>query len=315
MWRPSGIDRSTVTFIGLMIASLVLVTIDLRAAGEGLGGTLRDGVQTAFTPVQEGVAWVTRPVVGFFEGISDLVGIRDENRRLRLEVADLERQLAETESLQRTVEELEEILAIAPPGDLDTVAARVLATGPSDFDAIRLIDKGRADGITVDMPVIDEGGLVGRVVAVTDGSARVRLITDPTMRVAVRVERTGETGILIGRGGGALQLEMFNTNAALIKGDLLVTADGRFPAGIPVARVTKDAEAEVGFSLITTAAPEAELSRVDYVKVLVFTSDQIGSPAGEEDDPIQPPLESTTTTVSTETTAGTGPGSGTTTSP
>ena len=104
---------------------------------------------------------VTRPVVGFFEGISDLVGIRDENRRLRLEVADLERQLAETESLQRRVDELEEILAIEPPGELDTVAARVLATGPSDFDAIRLIDKGRQDGITVDMPVIDEGGLVG----------------------------------------------------------------------------------------------------------------------------------------------------------
>jgi cell shape-determining protein MreC len=124
----------------------------------------------------------------------------------------------------------------------------------------------------------------------------------------VRVQRTGETGILIGRGGGALQLEMFNTNAALIKGDLLVTADGRFPAGIPVARVTEDAEAEVGFSLITTAAPEAELSRVDYVKVLVFTSDQVGIAEDEGETPIQPPLEneSTTTTEGTETTVGTG---------
>jgi len=308
MWRPSGVDRSTLAFIGLVLLSLVLVTIDLRSSGEGLGGTLRDGVQTAFTPVQQGVGFVTRPVVAFFEGISDLVGIRDENSRLRLAVTDLERQLGETESPQRRVAELEAILAIEPPGELDTVAARVLATGPSDFDAIRLIDKGRRDGIAVDMPVIDEGGLIGRVVSVTETSARIRLITDPTMRVAVRVERTGETGILTGRGGGLLQLEMFNTNAALIAGDLLVTADGRFPAGIPVARVAEDAEAEVGFSLITKAAPEAELSRVDYVKVLVFTSDQVVSPAGEDDEPVQPPLETTTT-------VGTGPGSGTTTSP
>ncbi len=309
MWRPSGVDRSILAFIGLVLLSLVLVTVDLRASGEGLGGTLRDGVQTAFTPVQQGVGFVTRPVVAFFEGISDLVGIRDENRRLRLQVTDLERQLSETESLQRRVAELEAILAIEPPGELDTVAARVLATGPSDFDAIRLIDKGRRDGIAVDMPVIDEGGLIGRVVSVTETSARIRLITDPTMRVAVRVERTGETGILTGRGGGLLQLEMFNTNAALIAGDLLVTADGRFPAGIPVARVAEDAEAEVGFSLITKAAPEAELSRVDYVKVLVFTSDQVGSPAGEDDEPVQPPLETTTTVPAPR------PGSGTTTSP
>jgi rod shape-determining protein MreC len=311
MWRPSGIDRSTAAFIGLVVTSLVLVTVDLRASGEGLGGTLRDGVQTAFTPVQQGVSFVTRPVVSFFEGISDLVGLQDENRLLRLEVAGLERQLAETESLQRRVEELEQILAIEPPGELDVVAARVLATGPSDFDAIRLIDKGRRDGITIDMPVIDEGGLVGRVVAVTESSARIRLITDPTMRVAVRVERTGETGILTGRGGGLLQLEMFNTDAALIVGDLLVTADGRFPAGIPVARVTEAAEAEVGFSLVTRAAPEAELSRVDYVKVLVFTSDQVGSPGLEEDTPIQPPLEN----EGTETTVGAGSEPGTTTSP
>lgn len=306
MWRPSGVDRSTAVFIGLVVLSLVLVTVDLRASGEGLGGTLRDGVQTAFTPVQQAAAFVSRPVVGFFEGISDLVGLRDENRRLRTEVADLERRLAESESLERRVEELEQILAIAPPGELDTVAARVLATGPSDFDAIRLIDKGRRHGITIDMPVIDEGGLVGRVVAVTETSARIRLITDPTMRVAVRVQRTGETGILIGRGGGLLQLEMFNTDASLIVGDLLVTADGRFPAGIAVARVAEAARAEVGFSLRTTAAPEAQLSRVDYVKVLVFTSDQVGSPGLEEEDtPIQPPLENQTTTT---TVAGSEPG-------
>jgi rod shape-determining protein MreC len=265
-------------------------------------------VQAAFTPIQKAAAWVTRPVVGFFEGLSDLVGLRDENRVLRLQVADLQGQLAETESLQRRVEELEAILAIEPPEGLDTVAARVLATGPSDFDAIRLIDKGRRHGVTVDMPVVDEGGLLGRVVSVTDTSARVRLITDPTMRIAVRVERTGEAGILTGRGGGLMQLEMFNTDTALIEGDLLVTADGRFPAGIPVARVAADADAEVGFSLRTTAVPEGELSRVDYVKVLVFTSDAVGSQEPEGEEPVQPPLEEQSTTT-------TAPGPGTTTSP
>jgi len=294
MWRRTGIDRSTALFAALVVASLVLMTVDLRAAGEGLGGTLRDGAQAAFTPVQKAVSFVTRPVVGFFENISDLVGLRDENQQLRAEVARLEQDLAATESLQRQVEELEAILGIEPPEELDTVVARVLATGVSDFDPLRLIDKGRRHGITVDMPVIDEGGLVGRVVSVTGTSARIRLITDPTMRVAVRVDRTGETGVLIGRGGGLLALEMLNTNTALVEGDLLVTADGRFPAGIPVARVAEAAEAEVGFSLRTTAAPTAELTRVDFVKVLVFTSDQVASADLEEEGS---PIVTGTTTL------------------
>jgi len=283
MWRRTSLDRSNILFVALVMVSLILMTMDLRASGEGLAGTLRDGTQAVFTPVQKAVSFVTRPVVGFFEGLSDLVGLRGENQALRLQVAQLEQELAATESLQRQVEELEGILAIEPPEEYDTVVARVLATGVSDFDALRLIDKGRRHGITVDMPVIDEGGLVGRVVAVTETSARIRLITDPTMRVAVRVDRTGETGVLIGRGGGLLALEMLNTGTALFEGDLLVTADGRFPAGIPVARVAEPAEAEVGFSLRTTATPAAELTRVDYVKVLVFTSDQVGSADPEEE--------------------------------
>jgi rod shape-determining protein MreC len=287
MWRRTGLDRSTALFAALVVVSLILVTMDLRASGEGLPGTLRDGTQAVFTPVQKAVSFVTRPVVGFFEGISDLVGLRDENRQLRAQLAQAEQELAGTESLQRQVEELEAILGIEPPEQLDTVVAQVLATGVSDFDAIRLIDKGRRHGITVDMPVIGEGGLVGRVVAVTDTSARIRLITDPTMRVAVRVDRTGETGVLIGRGGGLLALEMLNTDTALVEGDLLVTADGRFPAGIAVARVAEAAEAEVGFSLRTTATPTAELTRMDFVKVLVFTSDEVGSTdPGEEGSPI-----------------------------
>ena len=283
MWRRTSLDRSNILFVALVMVSLILMTMDLRASGEGLAGTLRDGTQAVFTPVQKAVSFVTRPVVGFFEGMSDLVGLRGENQALRLQVAQLEQELAATESLQRQVEELEGILAIEPPEEYDTVVARVLATGVSDFDALRLIDKGRRHGITVDMPVIDEGGLVGRVVAVTETSARIRLITDRSMRVAVRVDRTGETGVLIGRGGGLLALEMLNTETALVEGDLLVTADGRFPAGIPVARVAQAAEAEVGFSLRTTATPVAELTRVDYVKVLVFTSDEVGSADPDEE--------------------------------
>ncbi|MCJ7725295.1 MAG: rod shape-determining protein MreC [Acidimicrobiia bacterium] len=306
MWRPSwrpSVDRTVSLFLGLIVLSLILITVDLRASGAGVGGTARDAVQAIFTPVQRVFDAVTSPVVGFFEGISDLVGLRSENERLRDEVAELERELAETESLQVRVRELEAALGIDPPEDLESVTATVLARGVSEFDHIRLIDKGRSDGITVDMPVVDEGGLLGRVVSVTGSEARIRLISDPTMRVAVRVERTGETGVLTGRGSGVMVLEMFNTDAVLRAGDLLVTADGRFPAGIHVARVLEDAEAEVGFSLRTTAVTTAELSRIDFVRVLVFTRDDITSDdlADLEEVPVEVPVEtvpeSTTSTV------------------
>ncbi len=294
MWRIPGFDRVTALFIALIVASLVLVTVDLRASGAGVGGTLRDGTQAAFAPIQSVVGAITRPMVNFFETISDLTSLRDENERLRGEIGDLERKLQETEGLARRVEELEDIVGVEPPEEIETVTARVLAVGVSEFDFTRVIDKGRNDGITVDMPVVDEGGLIGRVVSVTDSTARVLLLLDPTVRVAVRVERTGETGVLTGRGSGPLGLELFNTDAVLLEGDLLVTADGRFPAGISVARVERPARAEVGFALRTTALPTSEITRVDFVKVLVFTRDEGGAAGVETDDdeiPEEVPLE------------------------
>jgi rod shape-determining protein MreC len=276
MWRPTNVDRPTGVFIGLIIVSLVLITVDLRASGAGVGGTLREGVQAVFTPVQRVVSAGTRPVADFLEDLSDIFSLRGENRRLRDEVIELQRQLKEAEGLETRVAELEAILSIEPPKELDSIVAQVLAVGVSEFDHSRVIDRGRSSGITVDMPVIDEGGLIGRIVSVTDEVARVRLISDPSVRVAVRIERTGETGVLTGRGSAAMVLEMFNTDAAVVEGDTLITADGRFPAGIPAARVLEPARSEVGFSLRTTAEPIADLTRIDYVRVLVFTRDQAG---------------------------------------
>lgn len=318
MWRPSNLDRPTGMFIGLIVLSLALVTIDLRASGEGIGSTLRDGTQAAFAPVQRVVATVTRPFANFFENVSDMFSIRQENLQLRQRVAELERELQESESLEVRVAELEALLGIQPPRNLDSVAAQVLAVGVSEFDHIRVIDKGSNDGIGLDMPVVDEAGLIGRVVAVTGSVARIRLITDPTMRIAVRVERTGETGFLTGRGGGAMWLELFNTDAAVVEGDLLITADGRFPAGIAVARVNQAARSEVGFALRTTAEPVAGVTRINFVKVLIFTRDEAGVddledldrlPTQVPADPGDPttggpddPLPTTTTTVPPSTT-------------
>jgi len=259
-----------------VIISLALTTVDLRASGAGVGGTLRDGVQGVFTPIEKVIGAATRPVADFLEDLSDIFSLRGENRRLREEVIELERELGEARALQTRVGELEAILGLEPPGELDSITAQVLAVGVSEFDFTRVIDKGRLDGITVDMPVVDEGGLVGRVVSVTDEVARIRLVTDPTVRVAVRVQRTGETGVLTGRGSGPMRLEMFNTDAAVVAGDVLITADGRFPAGIEVARVLEAARSEVGFSLRTTAEPTAEVTRIDFVRILVFTRDQAG---------------------------------------
>ena len=288
-------ERSTGLFVALLVISILVATFDVREQGAGLGDTLREGAQTLFSPLQRVADAVTRPVVGFIDGISNIAGLREHNERLTQRVAELERERAEAVSVQAQLNELQEISDLAPPGDLEAVAARIVSSGVSDFDHIRWIDRGLVDGIVVGQAVTDEDGLVGRVDFVAVDSARVRLVSDPRMGVGVRDVTTRETGWVEGQGADSdgprpLTLKMFNAVEPVREGDVLETDGTRFPAGIRVGTVRETAEAEVGFQLISRVDPAVNLTQVDFVKVIVGWSPLDAS--GPEDEPAEeaPPL-------------------------
>ncbi len=256
-------------FLSLVAVGFIVATFDVRASGGGASEVLREGTQSIFTPLQKGVDFVTRPIVGFVDGASNLAGLRDENERLAGRVRELESQVLATEALEEKVAQLEAINALEAPEELATVTARINASGPSAFDNVRYIDKGSKDGIVAGQAVVDEDGLVGRVDLVSARAARIRLITDPVVSVGVRVLSTNETGIVTGKGDGPLRLEMFRAKEAVYEGDRVVTDGSRFPPGIAVGTIRRTADAEVGFVLRGEVDPAARLSQIDYVKVIV----------------------------------------------
>lgn len=266
---PRRFDRATALFVSLLAVAFIIATFDVRAEGGGAGGVLREGVQTLFGPVQEGVDYVTRPVVGFIDGVSNIAGLRDENERLQARVRELENQVRETTAMERRITELEGILALDPPQDLAAITARIYSGGPTAFDHIRYIDKGAEDGIVEGQAVIDEDGLVGRVDQVTKNRARIRLITDPLVSVSVRVQETNETGVITGQGSAPLRLDMFRASEPVREGDVVVTDGSRFPQGIVVGYVETTADIEVNFVLRTSVLPAVRMSQLDFVQVVV----------------------------------------------
>ncbi len=264
-------DRATYLLIGLLSISFLLTTLDVRGEQAGVGEVLRDGAQTVFSPLQKAATAIARPVVGVFDAIADFAGLREENDRLRRELAAIEAQIQEVETLQAEVDALKSALDLEIPGDLVDVTARIFADGISDFDRIRFIDKGSDQGIAKGQAVIDAntGGLVGIVDLVGSNSARVRLITDSRVGVGVRNLSTGETGWVQGRGTDPLELEMFTTTEPVTEGELLITDGSRYPPEIPVGIVMESADLEAGFALVTDVRPVIDLGRLDYVSVII----------------------------------------------
>lgn len=287
---PSGrrLDRATALFISLLAVGFLVATLDVRASGDNAATVLRSGAETFAKPIQSGIDFVVRPVVGFVDGISNVAGLRDQNERLEAEVRQLQQRLRETSALELRVAELEAINGLVPPQGLATVTARIYSSGASPFDQVRFINKGSSDGVATGQAVVDEGGLVGSVVLVTGSSARVRLITDPLISVGVRVQDTNQTGVVHGRGDEVLRLDMFDTAEPVDEGAVLITDSSRFPPDVVVGFVREAEEASVGFTLRTTVDPAAAFSELDFVKIVVGWS-PIDADPGTDDPLVDPP--------------------------
>src|SRR6185295_20338629 len=78
----------------------------------------------------------------------------------------------------------------------DHVPARVIARDASGWFNTITINRGSSSGITLNMPVVTGGGIVGRVIALSPWTAQVMLVTDEKAAAGAIVGQLGNSGAL-----------------------------------------------------------------------------------------------------------------------
>ena len=129
----------------------------------------------------------------------------------------------------------------------------------------------------VDAAVVTAAGLVGTVTSVTDGAARVRLLTDEASAVSALDLRTGAAGIVEhGQSGDSLVLDRVSKKEFVNVGDEIVTAGwrsgrlaSRYPKGIPIGRVTYVGQLNTDLWQQVLIVSDVDFSALDSVLVLV----------------------------------------------
>ena len=143
------------------------------------------------------------------------------------------------------------------------IVAELIDTHPDPFTRNVTIGRGTADEVYVRQPVIDAHGIMGQVTRVGIHSSIVTLITDPSHAVPVQVNRNGLRTIAIGAGAqDTLVLPYLTSTEDIKEGDLLITSGlgDTFPAGYPVATVTKIINDPDEPTLRISAKPMAKLN-------------------------------------------------------
>lgn len=264
--------RSPTLLAVLVLVSLVLLTVDYREGDGGAIATVQRGATAVFGPVQEGFAAVVQPVGGFVSSIAEIGRLQAENDALNAELERLREGRVSVADLERENRELREQLAMAERHGFTTTAARVIAQPPGAFEWSVLIDAGADNGLREGMAVVNEQGLVGKVVQVTRRNARVRLLTSPQAGYVVRIAATGEEGFLAGRGARPFQLDMTDAEAEVEDGAEVVThafTGSMIPDGIPVGEVAEHPQTDEAGGAVRSVRPYVDFSRLVLVQVVL----------------------------------------------
>jgi len=261
--------------------SLALITVSFREQSDGPLHGAQAAVASVLQPLEVAVERVARPFRDAYGWTKGLFEARSENEQLRAENEQLSQQVIQNESaLQRNVA-LEALLdyksSPAFPKDYDGVAAEVMAQPSGSFDQTIIVSAGSGDGVVVDAPVVTAAGLVGTVTRVTEGAARVRLLTDESSAVSALDLRTRASGIVQhGPSGDSLVLNRVAKKENVKVGDEIVTAGWRsgklaslYPKGITIGHVTFVGRLNTDLYQQVLVVSDVDFSSLDSVIVLV----------------------------------------------
>lgn len=256
-WRNRPLVVTTITSI------ILLVLLILTAGKNNMSGT-ESIVGSVLSPVQNALYSATSAVSDFFSRVFSGADVRAENADLKARVAELEGQLQDYSNIKAENDRLASLLNFNTAAEnLDKVTARVIYKDNGLWFNTMVLNVGMANGIEVDMPVVNGDGLVGRVVAVGANWCRVMTIVNSMSGVSAIVDRTRDNGILTGtvstgnESEAVLKLGYLPLDADLVPGDTVITSglEGVFPKGIPIGKVTEVSPGSSGVNKDTEVNP------------------------------------------------------------
>jgi rod shape-determining protein MreC len=219
-------------------------------------------------------------------GLSDLwdryvrlVGVAEENARLRREVARLEEERVRLLGVMQENARLRALVGfqVANP-NLVLRPAHVIAKDVTPYFRVVRLRLDAGEGVAEPgMPVVAAAGLVGQVISVTGDYCDVMLTVDPQSSIDVLVQRNRARGVLRGNGHDndyTSRIAYLMQRDEVRVGDVVVTSGlaGRFPRELVVGHIIEVEQSSPGLFQEVVVRPAVDFSRLEEVFLITGTS-------------------------------------------
>ncbi len=224
--------RSRISYINKDVLAL-FITLSLSAA------LLFSNSSPQIQQLKFQVSWLFGKVAYPVKWYKNVLSIQEENRMLKNDVVQLLLLNSELKSYRHENKRLKELLNFTEYQAVNYLTANVVNYHLGIANQTITIDIGELDGLTKNLPVLDENGLLGKTIQLDDHVAMIQLISDKNYRVSIRIGNERVLGLFIPTHGKYGILEGVRKTTPLHEGDIAYTSgiSEIYPPNIPVAKI------------------------------------------------------------------------------
>lgn len=227
-------------------------------------GQVRAALMEVTMPVVSVLSSPVQAVQDMSEGWTHLWTVYEENTRLRENNAQLLEWRNSALRLEAENEALRKLLDYQPQEAKHFTTAKVVNASYGNLSHKIYINMGKGSKVGSHMAVINDQGLVGRVLEASENKAEVLLLTDMSSRIPVTLHPSGARAILVGDHHRLPYLKFADPKATPDLGDVVMTSTdgGVLPAGIYIGKLF----AQNGKRW--EVRPAFKKQRLDFVRVI-----------------------------------------------
>lgn len=205
-----------------------------------------------------------------FSFIPNLFALSEENAVLRRRVIELADDVAKLREARLENIRLRKTLGFAASTPLKLQAAKVVGKNLHLLHNTLIINTGSDDSIRTTMPVVSDGGLVGRVTVVSPKYSIVQILLNRDFRASVKIQRSRVDGILAWQGGTTVLIKNVSKSQDVRVGDVVMTSEysNTFPANIEVGVVSSVSEEVGNLFKNVEVMPSVDFSRLEEVFIV-----------------------------------------------
>lgn len=215
----------------LLILSLICVLfMGLSMISGKVGGPLRTIANYTIVPMQKGLNSIGEWFSDLSKHMETMDELRTENKKLQAQLDELAITNNRLQQEKYELERLQELYQLDQNySSYKKIGAHITANDSGNWFNSFVIDKGKKDGVNVDMNVMAGTGLVGIVTEVGPNWARVRSIIDDSSNISA--------------------LLLSTSDKCIVSGDLTLMEDGRIKFS---KLANNDNEIQVGEQVVTS---------------------------------------------------------------